>query len=323
MSFFRGKNVLVAGGSGMTGIALSKSLDEQGANLRIASMDDPSRAHIKAEFFKFDLTKYKNCLTACKDMDYVFNLLCAKGSPDTVKNKPYTLMLPMTRFNTNLLEAARQSRVKGFLYTSSIGVYYPSSLMQEDDTETGPPSPSDFAGRTKLYGEWLAASLAKEYNINIDIVRPANIYGPYDNFDSLNSSVIPSLIKRALAEDPFVAWGDGSPIRDFIHCEDAARGILLVAEKNPRQPVNIGSGVGVTIKSLVETITSCLDKKPRVIWDTSKPNGDAQRLLDISRAKALGFKQTIGLREGIRSTIEWYKNNKDITGKRYDVVDTA
>lgn len=307
----------------MTGIALSKLLDEQGANLRIASMDDPSQAHTKAEFFKFDLTKYKNCLTACKDMDYVFNLLCAKGSPDTVKNKPYTLMLPMTRFNTNLLEAARQSRVQGFLYTSSIGVYYPSALMREDDTETGPPSPTDFAGRTKLYGEWLATSLAREYNINVDIVRPANIYGPYDNFDSSNSSVIPSLIKRALTEDPFAAWGDGSPIRDFIHCEDAARGILLVAEKNPRQPVNIGSGVGVTIKSLVETIISCLDKKPRVIWDTSKPNGDTQRLLDISRAKALGFKQTIGLREGIRSTIEWYKNNKDITGKRYDVVDTA
>ena len=323
MSFFRGKNVLVAGGSGMTGIALSRLLIEQGANLRIASMDDRSRVHPGADFKKLDLTRFENCLDACKNVDYVFNLLCAKGSPDTVKNKPYTLMLPMTLFNTFLLEAARISGVKGFLYTSSVGVYYPGALMEEDSTETGPPSPTDFAGRTKLYGEWLATALAKEYNINIDIVRPANIYGPYDNFDSLNSSVIPSLIKRALTEDPFVVWGDGTPVRDFIHCEDVAKGILLVAEKSPCQPVNIGSGTGVTIKSLVETIISCLDKKPTVIWDATKPNGDARRLLSISRARSLGFEPQIMLEEGIRNTIEWYKKNKDITGRRYDVVDTT
>ncbi len=322
-SMFKGKNVLIAGGTGMTGRMLSQLLIEQGANLRITSLDDQSRAHPKAkDFLRRDLTNFDNCLEVCRDMDYVFNLLCTKGSPETLKNKPATIMRPMTLFNLHLFDAARQLGIKGFLYTSSVGVYYPDALMQEDSTETGPPSPTDFAGRTKLYGEWYAMALTREYNFNVDIVRPANIYGPYDNFDSSNSSVIPSLIKRALTEDPFIVWGNGSPVRDFIHAEDVARGILLVAEKNPRQPINIGSGVGVTIKSLVEIIVSYLDKKPKVVWDNTKPNGDAQRLLDISRAQILGFKQTISLREGIMSTIEWYKKNKDITAKRYDIFDT-
>lgn len=317
--FFKNKNVLVAGGTGMVGIPLVKFLIEQGAHIRIASMDDKSRAHPKAEFRRVDLTNYENCRWVCQDMDYVFNLLCAKGSPDAVKKYPATMMRPMILFNTHLFDAARQAGVNGFLYTSSVGVYYPAPVYHEDDTEHTPAPPEDFAGRAKLFGEWYATALRVEHNWNVTIIRPANIYGPYDNFDSLNAMVVPSLIKRALTENPMTVWGDGSPIRDFIHAADVARGMLLVAEKNPSQPVNLGSGVGISIKELVETISSNIDPVPKIVWDTSKPSGDARRILDISRAERLGFRRMISLRQGIRETIEWYKANRHAPDNRYDI----
>lgn len=320
--FFTNKNILVAGGTGMVGIQLSRLLVEQGANLRIASMDDASRAHPKADFRQVDLTVYDNCLAVCQDMDYVFNLLCAKGSPNTVSKYPASIMRPMILFNTHLFDAAIESRVNGFLYTSSVGVYYPAALLCEKDTERTPAPPADFAGRAKLFGEWYATALRKEYDWKVSIVRPSNIYGPYDNFDSPNAMVVPSLIKRALTENPMTIWGDGSPIRDFIHAEDVARGILLMAEQSPIQPVNLGSGLGVSIKSLVEIIMDCLEHKPKIVWDKNKSAGDAQRLLDTSRAKELGFEPIISLRQGITNTIEWYLLNNGQTSKRYEIFNT-
>ncbi len=317
--FFKNKNVLIAGGTGMVGTQLSRLLDEQGANLRIASMDDKSRAHPRADFHKVDLTNYENCLAVCKDMDYVFNLLCAKGSPDTVKKYPATITSPMIRFNINLIDAAFRSKASGFLYTSSIGVYYPAAIYHEDDTEHTPAPPADFAGRAKLSGEWYAINMKTEHNWDVTIVRPANIYGPYDNFDSLNAMVVPSLIKRALTENPMTVWGDGSSIRDFIHAEDVARGMLYMAEKKPNRPVNLGSGIGVSIRELVETIASNIEPAPKVIWDTSKPSGDAQRILDTSRAEGLGFLPEISLHQGIAETLEWYKANRNTTDNRYDI----
>ena len=320
--FFKDKNVLIAGGTGMVGIQLCKLLDAKGAHLRIASMDDESRSHPKADFHQTDLTNYDNCLKVCKDMDYVFNLLCAKGSPEIVKNYPASIMRPMVLFNTHLFDAAREAKVAGFLYTSSVGVYYPAPVLNEDDTEHTPPPPAYFAGRTKLFGEWYANALRREHNWNVTIIRPANIYGPYDNFDSENAMVVPSLIKRALTENPMTVWGDGSTIRDFIHVQDIARGMLLIAEKNPSQPVNLGSGIGISIKSLVETIVENVPNKPRIEWGTSKFGGDPQRILDISRARSLGFEPQITLEQGIKDTIEWYLSHRNETSQRYDIFNT-
>lgn len=324
MDFWSKKNVLIAGGTGMFGIQVSKLLYERGANIRIASMDDESRAHPNADFWKVDLTDYHNCLSVCRDMDYVFNLLCAKGSPEAVRNYPATLMRPIILFNTHLFDAAIQAKVGGFLYTSSIGVYYPAPFLKEEATEKTPPPPNDFAGRAKLIGEWYAAALRREHNCNITIARPANTYGPYDNFDPINANVVPSLIRRAVESSethhPLTVGGDGSAIRDFIYVDDMARGLLLVAEKNPDQPINLGSGVGVSIRSLAETIVGCLRDKPEIIWDTSRFSGDSRRVLDISRAEALGFEPKIDLKEGIKKTMDWYKANRRAKDDRYDVL---
>lgn len=317
--FFKNKNVLVAGGTGLVGKYLVNLLVDQGANIRIASMDHPSRANPKAEFLQLDLTNYNNCLLACSGMDYVFNLLCAKGSPNTIKKYPATIMRPLVLFNTHLSDAAFQSKVSGFLYTSSVGVYYPASVYHENDTEYTPAPPEDFAGRAKLFGEWYATALRIEHNWDVTIVRPANIYGPYDNFDSLNAMVVPSLIKRALTENPMTVWGDGSPVRDFIHAEDVARGMLFMADKKLNQPVNLGSGAGVSIRELVETIVSNIEPAPKVVWDILKFSGDAQRILDTSRAKELGFEPKISLQKGIKETIAWYRTHGHETGKRFDI----
>jgi GDP-L-fucose synthase len=195
-------------------------------------------------------------------------------------------------------------------------------VLYEENVWRTFPSPNDwFSGWSKRIGELQVDAYKVEYAWNqIAIVRPANVYGRYDNFDLENAMVVPSLMKRALSgEDPLVVWGDGSSVRDFIHAEDVARGMLLIAEKMPQEPVNLGSGQGTTISQLVNCIVANLDRRPVIRWDVSKPSGDAQRILDLTRAKALGFSPQISLQEGIREVMEWFKENQKHTSGRYDV----
>ncbi|MEK6933402.1 MAG: NAD(P)-dependent oxidoreductase [Nanoarchaeota archaeon] len=322
MSFYKDKNVLVTGGTGMIGRQLVELLIQKGAKVRIASLDDPSLAPSGTEFMRVDLTNLDNCINACNNVEFVFHLAGIKGSPKMMKEKPASYFVSSLLFTTNMMEAARRSNVKRFLFTSSVGVYGPSEIFYEDDTEKTLPSPNDlFGGWHKRTGELQAKAYQIQYGWNeISIVRPANVYGPYDNFDPENAMVIPSLIKRAMdGEDPLVVWGDGTPIRDFIHAKDVARGMMLVLEKGYNLPVNLGSGKGYTIKEIVDIIVNNLEKKPKIVWDTSKPSGDKKRLMDISRAKSLGWEPIISLEAGIKDTMEWYKNNKNIVNKRFNV----
>lgn len=324
MSIFSGKKVLVAGGTGMIGIQLVKMLVKLGALVRIASLDDPSRAHGDAEFMFKDLTLLDNCIEACRGMDFVFNLLGVKASPDIASNKPARFMYSTISMEMNMLEAAYREGVSGYLLTSSVGVYAPAEILNEDDVwKTFPSSKDWFTGWSKRIGELQVDAYRKEYNWDqIAVVRPANVYGPYDNFERENAMVVPSLIKRAIAgENPLRVWGDGRAVRDFIHAKDVAMGILLVAGKMPEKPINLGSGIGVSIKTLTEIIISNLRKKPEVLWDELKPTGDDQRILNISRAKVLGFEPKVSLVQGIKETMDWYRKYKDISRLRYDIYD--
>jgi GDP-L-fucose synthase len=319
---YKGKNILVTGGTGLIGIPLVEMLIRMGAKVRIASLDDPSRAHPQAEYRRLDLMRFENCLEACKGMDFVFNLVGIKGSPAMTLKKPASFFVPTILFNTNMMEAARRSGIERYLYTSTIGIYAPAEVFYEDDAWKAFPSDNDrFAGWAKRMGELQAEAYKLEYNWrNIAIVRPANVYGPYDNFDPDNSMVIPSLIRRALdGENPLVVWGDGSQIRDFIHARDVAKGMVLVMEKMPGQPVNLGSGAGTSIRDLVEVVIGNLKDRPKVIWDASKPSGDKKRIMDISRASTIGFRPDKSIKEGIKETMEWYLQNKDTAGKRYNI----
>jgi len=253
-------------------------------------------------------------------MDYVFNLVGVKGSPKMCKEQPADFMVPMLQFNTNMMEAARLAGVDWYLYTSSVGVYHPAEVFKEDDVWSTFPSENDrFAGWAKRIGELQAEAYKIQYGWDrVSIVRPANVYGPYDNFDPENAMVIPSLIRKAYENDKLEVWGDGSPIRDFIHSRDVALGMLHMVENEVNVPVNLGSGEGVTIKEIVDIVVEKCPKDIEVVWDTTKPTGDKRRILDSTRAKEVGFETTISLSDGIEETIEWFEKNRSVIDDRHN-----
>ena len=322
MSYYFSKNVLVTGGTGLIGQPLVKMLLDKGANVTVASLDDPSRAPKGVKFMKVDLREFSNCIIACDYMDIVFQLAGVKGSPAMTAERPASFFTPTITFNTNMMEAARRCGVKRYLYTSSIGVYSPSKVFKEDDVWSTFPSPNDrFAGWAKRMGELQAEAYKIEYGWDkISIVRPANVYGPFDNFDPENAMVVPSLIKRTVdGENPLTVWGDGSSIRDFIFSKDVARGMMLAVEKGINEPINLGSGTGISIKQIAETIAKNVPNGPvPIIWDTEKPKGDAKRLMDMSRADSYGFQPVISIEEGIKETINWYHKNANQLTNRYN-----
>lgn len=323
MNFYKGKKILVTGGTGLIGRPLVEMLVEAGAKVVVVSLDDPSRAPKGVKFIRADLRELSNCMEACKDQEIVFHLAGIKGSPAMTAKQPASFFVPTITFNTNMMESARRQGVSRYLFTSTVGVYAPAEVFYEDDVWKTFPSVNDrFAGWAKRMGELQAESYKIEYGWDtISIVRPANVYGPFDNFDPATAMVIPSLIKRALdGENPLVVWGDGSPIRDFIFSRDVARGMMMALEKGVNVPVNLGSGKGVTIKEIAETIAQLIPGGPvKIVWDKTKPSGDKKRLMSMTRAKnLLDFEPTVSLKEGIKETIDWYLNNKDILNMRYN-----
>jgi GDP-L-fucose synthase len=321
MGFYTGKNILVTGGTGMIGVPLVEMLIDQGAHVRIASLDDPSRAHPKAEFVRTDLRILPNCMEVCNGMDLVFQLAGIKGSPKMMVERPASYFVPQMLFNFSMMEAAAQSKVERYLYTSSIGVYAPAEVFHEDDVWKTFPSQNDrFGGWCKRMGEMQAEAYKIEKGWDkISIVRPANIYGPFDNFDPANAMVVPSLINRVISgENPLVVWGDGSNIRDILHARDCAEAMLLMMEKGVNEPVNVGCGSGVTVKEVAEIVVKTIDPSVKIVWDTSKPTGDKKRIMDISRAKSHGWQPRISLEEGIAETVEWFRANKEKAEKRYN-----
>jgi GDP-L-fucose synthase len=156
----------------------------------------------------------------------------------------------------------------------------------------------------------------QQYGYNSIFLLPVNLYGPRDNFDNRSSHVIPALIRKCIEAreagwDEVVVWGDGSPTREFLYAADAAEGILLAAEHyNSSEPVNLGSGSEISIKSLAEMISRLTGFEGRLVWDTTKPNGQPRRGLDTSKAQALfGFKAKTSFETGLRQTIEWYQQH--------------
>jgi GDP-L-fucose synthase len=317
---FANQKVLVTGGSGMIGRPLVDLLVERGAHVYVVSLDRPTDLPEGVKYAYADLRDFESCVRACEGMDYVFNLVGVKGSPKMCREQPADFMVPMLQFNTNMMEAARQADVKWYLYTSSVGVYQPAEVFCEDDVWKTFPSENDrFAGWAKRIGELQAEAYSIQYGWDrVSIVRPANVYGPYDNFDPDNAMVIPSLIRKAFENDALQVWGDGSPIRDFIHARDVALGMLHMVENGVTAPVNLGSGEGVTIKEIAEAVATRCGRDIEIEWDITKPTGDHRRVFDMTRAYSHGFKPTINIEDGIADTIKWFVDNRDIVDKRHN-----
>ena len=288
----KNKSALVIGASGMVGTALMKALARSKTYFMIKGVD-----------IETDMT-IKSNTEIIKDFDHVYHVAGKKGSPQTARERPADY-LPMLQFDANIIEAVGKYKPEWFLYTSSIGVYPPMEVYEEDKVWHQVPSENDkIPGYIKRMGELSCYAIRATYGYeNISIVRPANIYGPNDNFGK-NSMVIPALIKKGYHNDIINVWGDGSPIRDFIYCEDVARGMLHMVENRHNNTVNLGSGEGVKISDIANTIGKHFDKE--VKYDKSKPNGDMKRLMSMKKANDYGFAPTTSLNDGIKKTIEWY-----------------
>ena len=302
--------ILITGASGMVGKHLVDMCLDKGYYVRATDIryDDRYDIYVKNfEFYQADLRDFDDCKNVVVDMDVVFHVAGVKGSPKRAAEQPNDYFTPMLQFNTNMAEAARLQGVDWYVYTSTVGVYQPAEVFKEDDVWKTYPSENDkYAGWVKRLGELQLDCFETHYGLkNYSIVRPANIYGEYDEFGE-ESTVIASLVKKGYHDDLLSVWGDGTPIRDFIHAEDVARGILMSYENQITEPINLGSGDGVRIKDIASIVATHYGKE--IEYDTTKPNGDNKRLMDMTRANSYGFYPEVDLETGIKRVIKYYES---------------
>ena len=299
----------------MIGREVVKILCDAVANVKVVSLDDII-VDERAEHVKADLTHLNICKDVTAETDYVFHIAGIKGSIDVTKSKPASFFVPLLMFNTNILEASRINGVKKLVYTSSIGAYSSAEVFIETENRDG--SPMDmYPGWAKRMAELQIRAYKEQYSLDWAVVRPCNVYGPGDNFDPDNAMVIPSLMMRIQrGEDPLRVWGDGSAIRDFAYSRDVAEGIILALYHGTRGDfVNLGSGKGITIKELVETLRDFLDFNYE--FDTTKSSGFPKRVMDISRARDwIDYNPTTSLLDGLKETWSWFQDHKDEYLKR-------
>ena len=310
----------------MIGRALVPSLVKRGDRVLAVSLDQaPSdwSEWIEAGsvlFKRVDLRNLVDVLDLMPEVHSVFHLAGVKGSPKLTQQQPASFFTNTLMFNLNVMEAARRSGVKNFLYTSSIGVYSPAQILFEDDIEGTIPSVNDlFAGYAKRMGELQAEALKIEFGWDcVSIVRPANVYGPFDNFDPATGMVVPSLISKAIDGDGILkVWGNGASVRDFVYVDDVAAAMIHLMDISYRKPVNVGSGVGHSIRELVQILQSKIPNLD-VEWSNDGPTGDDIRVLDIARLKSTGFQPKFSLEEGVSKTIEWYQKHRKHSEFRYN-----
>ena len=294
---WKDKKVLVTGHLGLIGKELYEILTELGAKIygidknyceKGVNCDNPTCG---------DLTYKRTCeyyLDYVKP-DYVFHLAGIKGNPKMTKERPVDFMGPMLQFDTNMILAAQKYGVKKFLYTSSIAVENPQT--------------DRFPAHAKKTGEELIHAMRVQYPKGTEycIVRPANVYGRYDNFENPDAMVITSLISKAIKEESINIWGDGSHIRDFINAKDVAKGMIDTMEQMPFEPVHLCSGYGVTIKQIAEII-SRYSGKPVKYLPVTGLLGDKARVM---RPTHKFIENHITIEDGIKEVID-YVRKKDV-----------
>ncbi len=311
--FYHGKKVLVTGGAGFVGTHIVQELLNVGAEVRVTIHNRPLIIQDeRIESVYADLNRLDDSMKATEGIDYVFHAAGAVGAAGVTKIDTMAAITQNLVQNAYMLQAAWASGVRRFLiYSSSTG--YPSAnyAIKEEEMWSGPTHPVYFGyGWMRRYLERLAEFVVSQSSMRIAIVRPSAVYGRYENFDPATSHVIPGLIRRAVDKDnPYVVWGTGDEVRDFLHITDFARGSLLMLEKYAEgDAVNIGYGEVVTIKDIVQMVLKAAGHDSvQVVFDSTKPTTIRFRMVDISKAeRLLGFKPLIDLEDGIRDTVEWY-----------------
>ena len=309
------KNILVTGGTGMIGSHLVELLLEKNANVRIVAHEreiPPELEDKGLDVVSGDLTEKKFVEESVKDMDYVFHLAAYTGGLGRTSTHPASTLTPNLIMDGNVLECAKNEGIERFLYASCTCVYPndEKTLEEEDAWKGNPPEIHASYSWSKRMGERQAIAYHKEYGMNIAIVRPSNSYGPRDSDDLETAHALGSLIMKAINKmDPFVIWGDGNPIREYIYARDAAKGMLLAMENYcVGDPINLASGEFVSISELARKILKLTNTSPEIKFDKEKPSGQKRRVLSNKKAKEkIGFVAETSLDAGIEETIKWYK----------------
>ena len=254
--------------------------------------------------------------------EYVFLAAAKVGGIGGNSTYPAEFIYENLMIQTNIIDAAYRNGVKKLVFLGSSCIY-PKMAKQpitEDALMTGPLEPTNDAYATaKIAGIKMCQAYRQQYGFNAISLMPTNLYGPNDNFDINTGHVLPSLMAKfhgSLEKSKHWVvklWGDGSPMREFLHVDDLAEAcIKCMQDYDEPEPINVGTGEDVTIKELAETIVDVVGYKNYYEWDTNKPNGTPRKVLNVDKMKSLGWEPKIGLREGIESTYAWYKENADV-----------
>lgn len=304
------KKVLITGAAGLVGTYLIEKFKKEG--FEVVGVDIHDVVDKTITFEKSDLTKdgsVRRLLDTHKP-NLVVNSFGIKGSPIKAKTKPVDFLYPSFKINTDVIHECAV-RNTWLIYMSSVGVYSPAEKFIEDDVWKTLPSENDwYPSWSKRMGELLIESYKIQYKYDKwSIIRPANIYGEYDDFSG-NGTVISSTVKKVFESTGTIeCWGDGSPIRDFVYGKDVADAIFKLYEYNINDIINFGSGEEITIKSMVDSLVKISGKDLQIVWDTTKPNGDMRRQMDVTKQKKYGILPETPFYRGLKNTYDHYVNH--------------
>jgi GDP-L-fucose synthase len=301
--------VYVAGNTGLVGSAIVRMLHMKGYMNIISTPSshwDLRRQEDVERFFRVN------------EPEYVYLAAAKVGGIGANNDYPAHFIYDNLMIQTNIIDAARKFGVKKLLFLGSSCIYpkFATQPITEDQLMTGALEPTNDAyAIAKIAGIKMCQAYRKQYGFNAISLMPTNLYGPNDNFDLESSHVLPAMIAKfhaALDHSKYwevKLWGDGSAMREFLHVDDLAEACFVcMRDYNESEHINVGTGEDVTIKELAQTVADVVGYDRDINWDTTKPNGTPRKVLNVDKIKALGWKPKISLKEGIKSTYEWYKD---------------
>jgi GDP-L-fucose synthase len=310
--------VLVAGANGMVGSAIVRNLESKGyTNIIKGTRDD-------VDFTNQDETERYFC---SEEPEYVFVAAAKVGGIMANSNYKADFLTENLQIQTNLIQQSYNFGVKKLLFLGSSCIYpkFATQPITEDQLMTGALEPTNDAyAIAKIAGIMMCQAYRQQHGFNAISLMPTNLYGPNDNFDLETSHVLPAMIAKFhyMKENGYTIdmggpwygtvklWGDGSAMREFLHVDDLAEACYVCMQNyDEAEHINVGTGEDVTIKELAHTISDVIRFPGDIEWDTTKPNGTPRKVLNVNKIKALGWEPKIGLREGIESTYQWYKEN--------------
>ena len=316
-NFFKSRRVCVTGGAGFLGSYITEKLRQRGCkNILVPTIEEYDLVGLDDIKRMYDDTK----------PDIVIHLAAVVGGIGANREHPGKFFYENLMMGVQLIEQARLRGIEKFVAIGTVCAYpkfTPVPFKEKDIWDGYPEETNAPYGLAKKMLLVQSQAYRAEYGFNSIFLLPVNLYGPRDNFDPASSHVIPALIKKCVdaiesSDDYIECWGTGGASREFIYAADAAEGILLASEHhNGPEPVNIGSGFEITIKDLVGKIAALTGFKGEIRWDASKPDGQPRRCLDTSKARELfGFEARTSFDEGLKATIEWYKQVRAAQSKK-------